>query len=85
MKVTIVIGKFKWLRYFSFAKATLELFQHPENVKISILSLYTVLAEMPYFQKVFNEFSKNFFLAERWWKLATVVENLKGSGILVLL
>ena len=29
--------KFQGLRYFGFAMATLQLFQHPENVKISIL------------------------------------------------
>ena len=119
-----------WFR----AMATLQLFQHPENVKISILpftlsqqkcyifesiwrilkklsfgckmirrcycgvkisraqvflfcngnvttfptsrkcknfnsSLYTVPAEMLYFRQVFNEFSKNFFCAERRWRL----------------
>ena len=29
--------KFQGLRYFSFAMATLQIFQHPENVKISII------------------------------------------------
>ena len=36
MKVAIVSENFK-LRYFSFAMATLQIFQHPENVKIPIL------------------------------------------------
>ena len=40
-KVTIVIGnyrgwKFQVHRHFRFPKATLQLFQHPKNVKISI-------------------------------------------------
>ena len=65
--------------------ATLQIFQHTENVKISILSLYTVLAEMLYFQKVFNEFSKNFFLPERWWSLLPWVENLRGLRRLMVL
>ena len=35
-KVAIVVENFKVHRYFGFAIATLQLFQHPENVKISI-------------------------------------------------
>ena len=37
MKVAIVSGKFQGLSSFGFVMATLQLFQHPENVKISIL------------------------------------------------
>ena len=53
--------KFQVHRHFGFAIATLQLFQHPENVKISIFSLYTVPAEMLYLQKYLTNFQKLFF------------------------
>ena len=37
--LAIVVENLKWHRYFGFAIATLQLFQHPENVKISIFPL----------------------------------------------
>ena len=52
-------------RHFSFAIATLQLFQHPENVKISIFPI-TQSGRNAISSKVFNEFSKTIFLAERW-------------------
>ena len=58
-------------RYFGFAKATLQLFQHPENVKISIFPLHCP-SRNAISSKVFNEFSKKIFLTERWgrWLLS---------------
>ena len=53
--------KFEVHRHFSFAIATLQLFQHPENVKISIFPIYTVPAEMLYLQKYLTNFQKLFF------------------------
>ena len=44
-----------------FAKATLKLFQYPENVKISIFPVTLSPAEMLYLQKYLNDFSKTFF------------------------
>ena len=56
--------KFQVHRCFGFAIATLQLFQHPENVKFQFF-LYTVPAEMLYLQKYLTNFQK-LFLAERW-------------------
>ena len=56
--------KFQVHRHFRFPMATLQLFRHPENVKISIFSFYTVPAEMPYVQRYLTNFQK-LFLAER--------------------
>ena len=53
--------KFEVHRHFSFAIATLQLFQHPENVKISIFSLHCP-GKNAISSKVFNEFSKTSFL-----------------------
>ena len=53
--------KFEVHRHFGFAIATLQLFQHPENVKISNISLYTVPGRNAISSKVFNEFSKTSF------------------------
>ena len=53
--------KFQVHRHFRFPIATLQLFQHPENVKISIFPCYTVPAEMLYFQKYLTNFQKLFF------------------------
>ena len=47
-------------RYFGFAIATLQLFQHPENVKISIFP-FTLSGRNPVSPEIFNEFSKTFF------------------------
>ena len=64
-KVAIDAWEFQVHRYFGFAIATLQLLQHPENVKISIFPFFAVPARNSISSKVFNEFSKIFFLAER--------------------
>ena len=68
--------KFEVHRNFSFAIATLQLFQHPENVKISIFPFTLSQAEMPYLQKYLTNFQK-LFLAERWrtWLLWLKIWN----------
>ena len=48
-------------RHFSFAIATLQLFQHPENVKISIFPIKQP-GRNAISSKAFNEFSKTIFL-----------------------
>ena len=82
-KVAIVGWKFQLHRYFGFAIATLQIFQHPENVKISYFSLYTVPAEMLYLQKYLTNFQKLFF-GRTMRKVAIVVENFNCTEILVL-
>ena len=63
--VAIVRRKFEMHRHFSFAIATLQLFQHPEHVKISTFPFTLCLpAEMLYLQKYLTNFQK-LFLAER--------------------
>ena len=52
--------KFQVHRYFGIAIATLPLFQHPENVIISIFSLHFP-SRNAISLKVFNEFSKTYF------------------------
>ena len=52
-------------RYFGFAIETLQILQHPENVKISIFPLHCP-SRNAITSKVFNEFSNKFFLDERW-------------------
>ena len=47
-------------RHFGFPIATLQLFQHPQNVKISILG-FTLSRRNAISPEVFNEFSKTFF------------------------
>ena len=53
-------------RYFGFPIATLQLFQHPENVKISIFA-FTRSQQKYYIFKSIYQIFKNFLLAERWW------------------
>ena len=55
--------KFQVHRYFGFAIATLPLFQHPENVIISIFP-FTMSIRNAVSSKVFHEFSKTFFWLE---------------------
>ena len=69
-------------RYFGFAIPTLQLFQHPENVKISIFPLHCP-SRNAISSKVFNEFSKTFF-GWKMRKVAIVVENFKCTDVLVL-
>ena len=52
--------KFQEHRHFAFSVATLPLFQHPENVKISIFP-FTLSQQKCLSSKVFNKFSKTFF------------------------
>ena len=84
INVAIVVWKFQGHRHFRCAIATLQLFQNPENVKISIFSLYTVPAEMLYLQRYLTNFQKLFF---RWKerKVAIVVDTFKRTDIFVLL
>ena len=78
------VWKFLVHRYFGFAIATLQLFLNPENVRISISSLYTVHAEMLYLQKYLMNFQKLFL----WLKDEECgyfgAENLLCTDILVL-
>ena len=47
-------------RDFGFAVASLQLFQNPENVKISIFPYTLSRAEMPYLQKYLTHFQKHY-------------------------
>ena len=47
-------------RHFGFPIATLQLFQHPENVKFQFLALHSP-GRNAISPEVFNEFSKTFF------------------------
>ena len=57
--------KFQVHRYFGFAIATVQLFQHPENVKISIFP-FTLSQQKCYIFKTISRICKNFFFAERY-------------------
>ena len=66
--------KFQVHRHFGFAIATLQLFQHPENVKISIFP-FTLFRQKCYISRGIWRIFKNFFLAERretWLLLLTI-------------
>ena len=56
--------KFQVHSHFAFAIATLPLFQHPENEKFQFFPLHCP-SRNAITSKVFNEFSKKIFLAER--------------------
>ena len=75
--------KFQEHRHFAFAIATLPLFQHPENVIISIFPFTLSQQKCWYPQKYFNEFSKTFYSPERLGS-GDFVENFKCTDILVL-
>ena len=64
MKLAIVVENLLCTRYFGFAIATLQLFQNPENVKISNFSLYTVPRRKAISSKLFYAFFKN--ILYRW-------------------
>ena len=83
VKVGYCGWKFQGLRCFGFAMATLQLFQHPENVKISILPFTLSQQKCYIFESIYRILIK-LFLAKRWWMWLLWLENLKGSGILVL-
>ena len=74
--------KFKMHRHFSFAIATLQLFQYPEKCKTFNFSHYTVPGEMPYLQKYLTNFQKHFF-GSKMMNVAILVENLRCTDILV--
>ena len=57
--------KFQVHRYFGFAIATVQLFQHPENVKISIFP-FTLSQQKCYIFKTISRICKNVFFAERY-------------------
>ena len=52
--------KFEMHRHFSFAIATLQVFQHPEHVKFQLFPLHCP-SRNAISSKEFNEFSKTFF------------------------
>ena len=52
--------KFEMHRHFSFAIATLQVFQHPEHVKFQLFPLHCP-SRNAISSKAFNEFSKTFF------------------------
>ena len=56
--------KFEMHRHFSFAIVTLQLFQHPEHVKISIFSIPLSLQKCYIFNSIYRIF-KNFFFGCR--------------------
>ena len=65
----------RWHRYFDVAIATLQLFQHSENVKISIFPLHCP-SRNTISPQVFNEFTKTFFAERRgkwvfWFKISS--------------
>ena len=64
-------------RHFCFPIATLQLFQHPHNVKISILG-FTLSRRNAISPEVFNDYQKLFF---RWKKrkVAIGVGNFKAQ------
>ena len=57
--------KFEAHRHFSFAIATLQLFPHPENVKISIFP-FTLSRQKCHIFRSIKRIFKTFFVAERW-------------------
>ena len=74
--VAIVVENFNSTEILVFAIATLQIFQHPENVKISISPSHCP-SRNAISSKVFNEFSKTFFWAEKMRKVAILFENFK--------
>ena len=74
--------KFQVRRHFAFAIATLPLFQHSENVKISIFPIILSQEKNAVSSKVFNEFSK-FSFGWKTRKVAILVENFKSTDVLV--
>ena len=73
-------SKFQVHRYFGFAIATLQLFQLPQNVKISIFPLQCPSRNVVS-PEIFNEFSKTFF-GWKTKKVSIVVKNFKCPDIL---
>ena len=52
--------KFQWNKYFGFAIATLQLFQHPENAKIPIFP-FTMSQQKCYISRSIWRIFKNYF------------------------
>ena len=57
----LLVVSLKCMRHFTFVIPMLQLFRHPEHVKISSFSQYTVPDRNAISSKVLNEFSKTFF------------------------
>ena len=68
---------------FWFCNSNVTTFPKSRKCKNFNFSFYTVPAEMLYLQKYLTKFQKLFFGSKKR-NLATVVENLKGTDILVL-
>ena len=66
-----------------FAIATVQLFQHPENVKISIFA-FTLSQQKCYIFKTIYTHSQKLFFSGKIWELAIVLENFNCIDILVL-
>ena len=69
-------------KHFSFAIATLQVFQHPEHIKFQPFPLHCP-SRNAMSSKALNEFSKTFFI-RKIRNVAIRVENLKCTDILVL-
>ena len=68
-------------RHYSFAIATLQLFQYQENEKFQFFPLHCP-SRNAISSKVFNQFLKTFF-GSKMRNVAILVENLKCTDILV--
>ena len=81
--LAIFVENFKRTDIFDLAIAMLQLFQHPENVKISIFPFTLSQQKSCIFKKYLTNFEKLFF---RWrrMKVAIVVKNFKYTDTLVL-
>ena len=63
--------------FLVFAMATLQIFQHPENVKISILPFTLSRQKMLYLRKYLTNSQKTFF-GLKMMKVAIVSEKFQG-------
>ena len=70
--------KFEMHRHFSFAIATLQVFQHPEHVKFQLFPLHCPSRSAYIFKSISGIF-KNFFLSERKGTSSILFENLKSA------
>ena len=72
------VWNFQVLSYFCFAMATLQLFQHPENVKISILPFTMSQQKCYIFESIWRIHTK-LSLAERRWRLLLCLKISRGQ------
>ena len=70
-------------RHFAFAIATLSLFQHPENLVISIFP-YTLSEQKCYIFKSISRTFKNVLFPEIWGRWLLWLKNFKCTDILVM-